>query len=677
VRIAIDIGGTFTDFVLFDDVEGYMTAKLPTTAEDPSETVLAGMELLAPGLDRLSFVVHGTTVGLNAFLQRRGERVLLLASSGAGDVYHIARGKRTSKYNVHYRKPQPLVPLRDIVEIGGRIDYSGKEVEPLNEQDVEHAIARAREEGYGAVAVSLLFSYVNGEHEQRIAEMFREALPEVSVSLSHAVVREWREYERTSSTVLDAYVAPTVRRYLTSLERRTQERGLETDIRIMQSNGGIVKAGAARKRAIQTLFSGPVGGAMGGAALAETLNRPNLICVDMGGTSFEVSLITDATPNVEPEMSLEGLPILMSAVNIHTIGAGGGSIAYEEAGGLRVGPRSAAANPGPACYGRGGTEPTVTDANLLLGRIDPEYFLGGDMTLDAEAAERAVSELALKLRIETITLAEGILDVVNLKMAQAIRTLTVERGIEPRDFALVAFGGAGPMHAAFLAQELEIGEVIVPSASPGAFSAWGMLQTPFRHDVSQTYYATADGADLDEIDTRFAELEAEALELLAGDGLDEAAMTTERVIDVRYIGQEHVMQTPLAEVAPTDPDFVAQVADRFHAEHDARHGHANRGAGIEFVALRVVGLGSVDRPESRPPIPTATDGQARRERRARVVFNGGEEETAVLFRQELEPGRPVSGPVIVEEPTTTTIVPPGYRASVEPTGSLILVREAV
>jgi N-methylhydantoinase A len=673
VRIAIDIGGTFTDFVAWDEDTGeYATTKLPTTPDDPSRAVLEGMEALSRSMDRLGFVVHGTTVGLNAFLQRRGERVLLISTAGVGDLYHIARGNRMSMYNVHYRKPTPLVSMRDIVEVRGRLDFAGNELEPLDERDVEVAIERVRREDFGAVAVAFLFSYVNSAHELRVAEMFAESLSGVSVSLSHRVAREWREYERTSSAVLDAYIAPTVRRYLGRFEQEARTRGFESDIHVMQSSGGILTARAARDRPLQTLLSGPVGGAMGGAGLARILERPNLICIDMGGTSFDVSLIADGKPDVAPEVLLEGLPILMPSVNIHTIGAGGGSLAYEEAGGLRVGPESAGAVPGPACYGRGGTDPTVTDANVVLGRIDPSYFLGGGMSIDTDAADRSMQRLAEKLGLDKRQLAEGILEVINLKMAQAIRKLTVERGIEPRDFALVAFGGAGPMHAAFLAQELEIAEVIVPPA-PGAFSAWGMLQTAIRHDLSQTHYAAAEGADLEQLDSMYAQLESETLGLLHAEGIGDQDIRMERLIDLRYIGQEHALQIALRPDEIRNGGFVEDVSERFHSAHEARHGHANRGAPVEFVAIRLVGIGEIETAESRP-LAGRPERAADQHGRS-VIFRGHGQDTSVVYRADMVPEAAVHGPAIIEEPTATTVVPPGFVASVEPRGSLVLARK--
>ena len=391
-RVAMDIGGTFTDLVAYDEDSGRYTAgKSATTPADLTEGVLSALTAIEAEPEDCSFAVHGTTQGLNAFLQRRGERVLLLATKGAGDVYHIARGNRTRLYDIHFRKPTPLVPRADIVEIGGRLDYAGNELEPLDTQAIKHAAHRAKQEGFGAIAVAFLFAYLNPDHELEAEKILKDELGDsTSISLSHRIAREWREYERTSSTVVDAYTSPVVRRYLDRLEDRLKDAGVSVPLHVMQSSGGIVTAQTARQASLQTLLSGPVGGTLGGVALARLLGRQNLICIDMGGTSFDVSLVVDGQPDVSTEASLEGFPLLMPVVNIHTIGAGGGSIAYAEAGGLRVGPESAGADPGPACYGLGGTQPTVTDANLVLGRVDPGSFAGGQMTLDVDAAHDAV-----------------------------------------------------------------------------------------------------------------------------------------------------------------------------------------------------------------------------------------------------------------------------------------------
>jgi N-methylhydantoinase A len=665
----MDIGGTFTDVVAYDEATGgYVAGKSSTTPADLTEGIFAALEQVIPSPSDISFTVHGTTQGLNAFLQRRGEKVLLLATQGAGDVYHVARGNRLRLYDVHYRKPTPLVPRADIVEIPGRLNWAGEEITRLDEEAIRAAGARSRGEGFGAIAVAFLFSYLNPNHELRAEQILEETVGDLPVSLSHRVAREWREYERTSSTVIDAYTAPVVRRYLERLETEMVDRGLAVPIHVMQSSGGIVTAQSARALSLQTLLSGPVGGTMGGVALARMLRRPNLICIDMGGTSFDVSLVVDGKPDVASETTLEGFPIMMPVVNIHTIGAGGGSLAYHEAGGLRVGPESAGADPGPACYGRGGVQPTVTDANLVLGRVDPDSFAGGRMHLDSAAAGRAVASLGAELGLDPVPLAEGICDVINAKMAQAIRTLTVEKGIEPRDFSLVAFGGAGAMHAVFLARELGIAEVIVPPF-PGAFSAWGMLETEIRKDFSRTYYAQL--ADLDRADlaATLAEMEAEAAASLAEEGIGGGTGRVLHAVDVRYVGQEYTLTIPLeAADEPTREGFDQVVSDRFHVAHQRRFGHANPGAPVEFVVVRSTALGDLGRVEPVAVELGASDGYPSTSRE--VAFGGRPHPTAMVLRDDLRPGMMVPGPAIISEPTATTVVPPGSTLRVDPFGAL-------
>ena len=671
LRVSIDIGGTFTDVVAYDELAGtYVAGKSSTTPGDLTEGVLGALTTIDAPPDRCTFAVHGTTQGLNAFLQRRGERVLLLATAGAEDVLHIARGNRTRLYDIHFRKPVPLVPRADIVPIGGRLRYDGTELEPLDADAVRAAARRARDEGFGAVAVAFLFAYVDPEHELEAERILSAELGDgVPISLSHRIAREWREYERTSSTVLDAYTSPIVRRYLDRLDRELRDRGLSVPLHVMQSSGGIVTAQSARERSLQTLLSGPVGGTTGGVALARMLGRPNLICVDMGGTSFDVSLVVDGAPDVSTEASLEGFPLLMSVVNIHTIGAGGGSVAYAEAGGLRVGPESAGADPGPACYGRGGTRPTVTDANLVLGRVDPAWFAGGQMELDAVAAREALGVLAGELGLETVELAEGVCDVINAKMAQAIRTLTVEKGVEPSDFALVAFGGAGPMHAAFLARELEVPEVIVPRF-PGAFSAWGMLETEIRNDFARSFYVALADLDGDELSAALEDQEREAFASLDEEGIGGDSGRVEHALDMRYVGQEYTLTIPLRSAAePREAAFPAAISDRFDEAHDQRFGHSNPGAAVELVALRSTGLGDLGRAE--PEHLGVGAAEAPFEERA-IVFGRRERNARVLRRDDLAPGAEVDGPAVIVEATATTVVPPGATAAVDALGTLVI-----
>ncbi|MER5759819.1 hydantoinase/oxoprolinase family protein [Streptomyces sp. NPDC002082] len=671
-RVAMDIGGTFTDVVAYDEHSGtYFAAKAPTTPGDLAEGVFASLGRAVDSPGDISFFVHGTTQGLNALLERKGARVLLLTSAGVRDVYHIARGNRDRMFDLHYRKPEPLVERRDTMEAGGRFDWRGTELAPLDEDAVRAAARHAKDKGFDAVAVSFLFSYVNPDHELLAGKILEHELGEdVVVVLSHQVAGEWREYERTSSAVLEAYTGPVVRRYLGRIEERFAEHGLTVPVQVMQSSGGIVNASYARRHPLQTLLSGPVGGTMGGAAAVDLLGRRNAICVDMGGTSFDVSLVLDGRPDVSNEGSADGFPVLMPLVNLQTIGAGGGSLAYAEAGGLRVGPESAGAVPGPACYGRGGTQATVTDANAVLGRVDPDWFAGGHMTLDVAAARRAVSALAGELGLEPLELADGICDVANAKMAQAIRTLTVEHGLEPGEFVLLAFGGAGPMHAVEIARELGIGEVVVPRF-PGAFSAWGMLGTEVRRDLTRQFFTLAADLDGSAMARALAGQEAEALAELAQQGVPAERQRVEHVVDMRYEGQDYTLAVPLLRAAePAGEDFLATAAARFADLHERRYGHATPEAPVEFVTLRSTALGAL--PEISPVPYAADEGASDAVRQRPVVFGGRSYDTTVLRRERLAPGQRIDGPAIIVEATSTTVVPPDSSVTVDENGFLVI-----
>ncbi|MFC9261824.1 hydantoinase/oxoprolinase family protein [Streptomyces hydrogenans] len=672
-RVAMDIGGTFTDVVAYDETSGtYRAAKAPTTPGDLAEGVFASLERAVEDPAAISFFVHGTTQGLNALLERKGARVLLLMSEGMRDIYHIARGNRDRMFDLHYRKPVPLVERYATAEVGGRLDWRGEELRPLDEEAVRAAARRAKDEGFTAVAVSFLFSYVEPAHERRAGEILAEELGEdVMVVLSHHVAGEWREYERTSSAVLDAYTGPVVRRYLGRIEERFAERGLGVPVQVMQSSGGVVNAAFARRHPLQTLLSGPVGGTMGGVAAAALLGRPNAICVDMGGTSFDVSLVLDGRPDISNEGAADGFPVLMPLVNLHTIGAGGGSIAYAEAGGLRVGPESAGAAPGPACYGRGGTRPTVTDANAVLGRVDPEWFAGGHMTLDTGAAQRAVEGLATELGLSAVALAGGICGVANAKMAQAIRTLTVEHGLEPREFTLLAFGGAGPMHAVEIARELGVAEVVVPRF-PGAFSAWGMLGTEVRRDLTRQFFTPGDALDGAAMASALDALGIEGRAVLGEQGVPVGLRRVEHAVDMRYEGQDYTLTVPLDDSAePAAEGFLAQVSARFAGLHERRYGHATPGAPVEFVTLRTTALGGS--PDLAPAGYSPEAGENPWAGRVKpVFFDGASHETPVLRREHLAAGEEFSGPAIVVEATSTTVVPPDAHVTVDANGFLVI-----
>lgn len=670
-RVAVDIGGTFTDIVAIDNLTGAVhTGKVPSTPQDLSVGILNGVQRLVSDFTEIGFFVHGTTAGLNAFLERKGAHVTLITTAGFRDVYEIGRANRPDMYNLFYRKPTPLVRRRHIYELQERTLFDGSILTPVNKEHLAEVVEQIAAGEYDSVAVCLLHAYANPEHELRVAEALQRRLPEVSISLSHQVAREWREYERTSTTVLNAYVAPIIERYLARLEAKGSEAGLHARLHIMQSNGGIMTAAAARQHPIQSLFSGPVGGTMGGAGLRKQLGSDHLLCIDMGGTSFDVSLVINGQPDVTSETYLEGFPVLMPIVNIHTIGAGGGSIGWLEAGGLRVGPHSAGAEPGPACYGRGGTEPTVTDANVVLGRIDPAHFLGGEMQLDAEAARQALAALAEALGLTAEALAEGMIDIVNAKMANAIRAITVERGIDPRQFTLVAFGGAGPMHAVFLAEELSIPRVVIP-LSPGTFSAWGMLHADIRHDLVRSFYHPVVSMTAAHVENVFRELEAEGREILQTEHVDRAAMEFRRTADMRYVGQEYFVNIPLSE--KVDGARYTALAEQFHQAYQTRYGHSNREEAIEFVNLRVSAVGHLGR-GAAAALGEPAERQVSSANQRQVIFGRKTMETQVFHRADLQPGDVFAGPAIIEEPSCTTVMPPRYQGSVDTYGNIVITR---
>ena len=655
-RVAIDIGGTFTDFVLQDETSGTTrTGKLLTTPHDPAEAVMDGLRRFVPEEADITFLVHGTTVGLNALIERRGAKVLLIATEGFRDVYTIGGNDRREIFNIRYHKPTPLVPPELIFEVRERLAADGSVILPIDESSLDPAVEAARRDPVDAVAVCLLFAYSNPEHELAVERYLRERLPGVPVSCSHRISREWREYARTSTTVMNAYVAPVVTRYLTTLLDELEDK-VASGVFVMQSNGGITTARSARETPIQTLLSGPVGGAIGGQQIARDLGHDNLICIDMGGTSFDASLVIDTAASVSNEAEVEGLPLQLSIVDIYGVGAGGGSVGWTEANAMRVGPRSAGADPGPACYGRGGTEPTVTDANFLLGRVDEQRFAGGGMKLDLEAARKAVARLADQLGIGVLETAQGIIDIVNAKMADAIRTVTVRRGIDPRDFSLVAFGGAGPMHAVELARQLEILEVIVP-ALPGTFSAWGMLQTDVRRDLQQTHYRQLAGLDAWELEAAYLELERQGAELLSEEGIPAERQSFERFADLRYEGQEYALAVSIGP--PPGPIDVAAMRRRFDELYLTRYGHASPEAPAELVKIGVVATGRIERPSALTPSPEPLSTWGHRP----VVFGADSYDAVIVPREQLGLGDVVRGPAIIEEATSTTVVPPSWVAT--------------
>ena len=666
-RVSADIGGTFTDIVV-DDTENnsIKTINVLSTPENPANAVFNGLNSNLE-IENIDFIVHGTTVGLNAFLERKGSRVLLIMTKGVSDTYTIARGDRKELYNVRYTKPGTLVPRKDVYEVEERTMWDGSIKTKLNEDDLSNIAEIINKEDIKAVSICFLHSYVNPQHEIQSRNYLSKLIKEdVVISLSHEIAREWREYERASTAVMNSYIGPVTNNYLKSLQKQLEGSNYKKPLYIMQSNGGVIRAESALEQPVKTLLSGPVGGTIGGQALSKLIKRPNLICVDMGGTSFDMSLIINGKPSVTNETEQEFIPLLIPLVDIHTIGAGGGSVAWLENEALRVGPRSAGANPGPACYGKGGQEPTVTDANLYLGRLGKESKLGGWMDLDLNASESVLKSLSEKLNISSTELAEGILSIINAKMADAIRTITVKEGIDPREFSLVAFGGAGSMHAVWLAEELEINEIIVPN-DPGTFSAWGMLQTDIRRDLTVNFYQNFQSLEKEKLLENFNKLKDEAISLLKSENVNENDMSFSLTADMRYIGQEYYVNVDINE-----PFDLNEINNNFHKTYEKQYGHSTPEGPSEFINLRLIATGKIKKTDS---VKSIENDKTIKDSKRKIIFNQKEYETKIYARHNIRVNESFDGPAVIEESTATTVIPPNYSIIKDEFGNIIITKD--
>tara|TARA_B100000963_G_scaffold71586_2_gene59770 strand:- start:4403 stop:6415 length:2013 start_codon:yes stop_codon:yes gene_type:complete len=666
-RVSADIGGTFTDIVV-DDTENnsIKTIKVLSTPENPANAVFNGLNSNLE-IENIDFIVHGTTVGLNAFLERKGSRVLLIMTKGVSDTYTIARGDRKELYNVRYTKPGTLVPRKDVFEVEERTMWDGSIKTKLNEDNLSKIAEIINKEDIKAVSICFLHSYVNPQHEIQSRNYLSKLIKEdVVISLSHEIAREWREYERASTAVMNSYIGPVTNNYLKSLQKQLEGSNYKKPLYIMQSNGGVIRAESALEQPVKTLLSGPVGGTIGGQALSKLIKRPNLICVDMGGTSFDMSLIINGKPSVTNETEQEFIPLLIPLVDIHTIGAGGGSVAWLENEALRVGPRSAGANPGPACYGKGGQEPTVTDANLYLGRLGKESKLGGWMDLDLNASESVLKSLSEKLNISSTELAEGILSIINAKMADAIRTITVKEGIDPREFSLVAFGGAGSMHAVWLAEELEINEIIVPN-DPGTFSAWGMLQTDIRRDLTVNFYQNFQSLEKEKLLQNFNKLKDEAIALLKSENVNENDMSFSLTADMRYIGQEYYVNVDISE-----PFDLNEINNNFHKTYEKQYGHSTPEGPSEFINLRLIATGKIKKTDS---VKSIENDETIKDSKRKIIFNQKEYETKIYARHNIRVNESFDGPAVIEESTATTVIPPNYSIIKDEFGNIIITKD--
>ncbi|UCC89724.1 MAG: hydantoinase/oxoprolinase family protein, partial [Anaerolineales bacterium] len=591
VRIGIDIGGTFTDFVLVNERTGALELeKTLSTPSDLWQGIQAGVAKLGANLANAHLIVHGTTVGLNAFLERKGHPTGLITSRGFRDVYEIGRHNRIDMYDLFYLKPQPLVSRELRLEVSERLDGHGRVLTPLSEEDVVACAQVFKAAGIDSIAVCFLHAYSNPVHELQAGAIINQVYPEATVSLSHQLVREWREYERTSTTVINAYIAPVVAQYLGHVERGLAEQGYRRPFFINKSSGGIIPAATAKAAPIHSIMSGPAGGAISAVHVGKLEGFESVISFDMGGTSTDVALTYEGVTRVTSEAKVDGHPVLVPMIDIHSIGAGGGSIAWiGETGALNVGPQSAGADPGPACYGRGGQAATVTDANLVLGRLDPAYFLGGAMALDTDAAQDVVTrQVAQPLGLETVEAASGIIRIINAKMGHAIRAITIERGLDPREFVLLSFGGAGAMHACALAEELSIPRILIPMAT-GQFSALGMLLSDIRHDLVRVSLGLATDLVAETVEGRYRELIAEARQLLLDDGVVESQMAFQRALDMRYVGQEYTVTVPVPHAL--SGDWLSPIRAEFDRRHERTYGHASAEEPVEVVTLRLTAFG--------------------------------------------------------------------------------------
>lgn len=669
VRIAIDVGGTFTDVVkLVPDTGELRFEKVPTTPSEPTAGVLAAFDKAEADPVEVSTFNHGSTLGLNSLLTRTGARIATIATRGFRDVYLLGRTDRKVMYDITHRKPAALLERYDTFEVSERSMFDGSVATPFDEADARRVAREIAGRGYDAVAVAFLHAYANPAHELRMREVLDEEAPGVEVTLSHELSREYREYERTSTAVLDAYIKPIMRSYLKALEGELERRGFDGRFLMSRSGGGAMTASAAREQPVNLILSGPAGGVVGAAAFSKLIDRPNLITIDMGGTSLDASLVQNGQPVLYHGAEFEGLPINTPSLYIHTIGAGGGSLGYlDEAGALQVGPKSAGAMPGPAAYGRGGTEPTFTDAALAIGYLGVDTPLGGELTLDREKSLEALAPIAERLGLTTTELARGMVQISNTKIMGAVRAITIELGHDPKDFALLSFGGGGGLVAVDVARELGIPEVIVPPGQ-GAFSALGMLMADVQHDYSRTSIQALDELDAAAANELFSSMESEAAETLREEGFSEDRMAFHRVVAVRYSGQEHAVTVDYPEGAADPREAIREQFDRLHLR---QYGHTMDDP-IETTTLRLHAVGVVDKPEL-PKAERRPAGEAPSFGTRTVTLEGDiEAEYKLLAREELMAGDVVAGPAVVTEHTATTVLHEGDRLEVGPYGELVI-----
>jgi N-methylhydantoinase A len=668
VLLAVDIGGTFTDLVGFDAEKGAVFhAKSLTTPDNLVEGVLNCVAKSGASLRAVTRLIHGSTVAINTLIERKGAGTALLVTKGTRDAYAIGRGNRPDAYNLRFVRPRPLVPRDAIFEVDERLMADGSVLRPLDQDQIAPIIREIAKRDFGAIAVCFLHSYANTAHEETAGHIITRELPDLYLSLSHEIMREFREYERISTTVVNSYLGPKVGGYVGSLERDLRDRGFRGELSIMQSNGGIMSPEVAAKRPVMMMESGPVGGIIAGAQTGRALGIQNIISFDMGGTTAKASLVRDCTPVIAEGYYVNGYdsgdPVMIPVVDVVEVGTGGGSIAWiDEVNALKVGPRSAGAKPGPIAYGLGGEQPTITDANVVLGRLGAEDFLGGEMRLDTQAAGEGIrTRIAAPFGLSTPDAAQAIIDIAVAKMALAVRQVSVQQGHDPRDYALVASGGAGPLHAVAVARDLGIPTVIVPTL-PSHFSALGMLLADERHDFVRTFLAPIETCDFGKIAAIVEELKKEAKAITRSNEAEHALS-----LEIRYVGQEFSLTVPASadQIAGADRDGLRSTFDQMH---DQRYAHCAPQEPVEIINVRLV----VRAEAEKPTIQIAA--KAGQSTKTRPVFMGGGPavDTAVYVRDQLAPGARINGPALIQEYGTTTVIFAGDSLAVAATGELLI-----
>jgi N-methylhydantoinase A len=670
--VAVDIGGTFTDLMAFDDETGkFSDAKSLTTPSHLVNGIINCIKKSGLASSAIDELIHGSTTAINTLIERKGAKTGLIVTQGMRDVYIIGRGNRPESYNLFFHKHRPLVPRHLTLEVKERLLASGDVLEPLDKKSVEDAAKFLKEKGVEAVAVCFIHSYVNPEHEKITGDIVKKVMPNAYVSLSHEILREYREFERMSTTVVNAYIGPVVGGYVKSLHSSLKEIGFKGELTIMQSNGGVMPPEVAQQRPVAMMESGPVGGIIASAQFGVALGYQNVISFDMGGTTAKASLVKDGETTMAPGYYVggyaSGQPVMLPLVDVVEVGAGGGSIAWiDEVGALKVGPQSAGADPGPICYKGGGTEPTITDANVVLGRLDPKQFLGGQMELDAEGAKKGIkAKIADPLKMDTVAAAQAIVDIAIAKMSLAVREVSVAKGYDPRDFALVASGGAGPLHVLAIARELHVPTVIIP-LFPSNFSALGMLVADERHDFTRTYYADLQNIDFKQLVAIYEEMVKEAGSHLRRNSAPDFQVQ----LDLRYVGQEFTLSVPVTLEQLKKGDRK-EVREAFDALYEHRYAHHSPEEPVEIINVRVAAVGkkpAINFPKLGP------SGKAEVARKMKVYFAdaGGYVDTPVYDRAKLGAGAKFTGPALVQEDGTTTVMYQGDVCEVAPTGELII-----